>query len=105
MEPASAGPPPTWAAGCLWRVVFGRLGRNCSSLELLGHVARLRRVDADARAHGRGQRDLTDVAALRRRRLRPHDLLDERRVVLEQCPLVEAALADREVDVRAAVGP
>src|SRR5581483_5857233 len=55
--------------------------------------------------HRRGQRDLPDVAALRGRRLRTYDLVDDRGVVLDERALVEALLADREVDVRAAVGP
>src|SRR5581483_6843335 len=80
-------------------------GRNCSFLQLLGEPARLRRVDMDAGAHRARERDLPDVAALRRRRLRPDDLVQHCCVVLDERPLVEALLPDRDVDVRAAVGP
>src|SRR5574337_576471 len=38
--------------------------------------AGLRRIDVDPRAHRRRQRDRADVAPLRRRGLRAHDLLD-----------------------------
>ena len=44
-----------------------------------------------------------DVAPLGGGRLRAHDLVDQRRVVLQQLALVEALLADRDVDVRAVV--
>src|SRR3954454_17005983 len=82
----------------------GRYRLGLLRLELLGDVAGARRVDVDPWPHRRGERDLLDVAALRGRRLRPDDLVQERRVVLDQLPLVEALLADREMDVRAAVG-
>ena len=58
----------------------------------------------DAGAHRGGERDLADVPALRGCRLRPHDLVDDGRIVLNQLALGEAPLADREVHVRAAVG-
>src|SRR3954447_25684222 len=73
-------------------------------LELGDDVARPRRVDVDAGAHRARQRDPLDVAALRGGGLRADDLVDDGRVVLEQRLVVEALLADREVDVRAAVG-
>src|SRR5690348_16649300 len=58
------------------------------------------RIHVDPRPHGRRERDLLDVAALRSGRLRADDLLDQRGVVLDQLALVEALLADRDVDVR-----
>ena len=58
----------------------------------------------DAGAHRARERNRPDVAALRDRGLRAHDLLDHGHVVLDQAALVEALLADREVDVRAPVG-
>ena len=73
-------------------------------LELVDDAARPRRVDVQAGAHRRGQRDALDVAALRRGGLGPDDLVDERGVVLDERALVEALLADRDVDVGAAVG-
>src|SRR5205823_11036796 len=98
---ASAGEP---AASCLWRLGSMSLCRNCLSLQLLDDTPRLRRIDVDTGAHRGRERDLPDVAALRRRRLRAHDLVDDGGVVLHELPRVEALLADRQVDVRAAVG-
>src|SRR6476659_10635389 len=65
---------------------------------LLEDVTGLRGVDLHARAHGRGNGDRADVAATRGRRIRADELLDHGRVVLEQRALVEAGLADRQVD-------
>src|SRR4051794_37823127 len=62
------------------------------------------RVDLDAGAHGRGDGDRLDVAALRPRRLRADDLVEQRHVVPQQGAVVEARLADGQVDVRGAVG-
>src|SRR5579884_3495411 len=99
-------------SGCFLSLAIG-LVTDCYLLRgngLLGFVqlvedtARLQRVDVNPRAHRRGQRDLPDVAPLRRRWLRAHDLVDDRGVVLQQIALAEALLADRDVDVRAAVG-
>src|SRR6266511_1490412 len=45
-----------------------------------------------------------DAGALRRGRLGADDLLDDGGVVLEQLPLLEALLPDRQVDVGAAIG-
>src|SRR3954447_18933294 len=95
---------------CELPVVFGdepvvrSLGGCQLLLELGDDVARPRRVDVYAGAHRARQRDPLDVAALRGGRLRADDLVDDRRVVLEQRLVVEALLADREVNVRAAVG-
>src|SRR3954454_16235485 len=61
------------------------------------------RVDLDARTHGRGQRDRLEVAALGPRRLRADDLLEQGHVVAQQRAVVEARLADRQVDVGGAV--
>src|SRR3954469_25896173 len=61
------------------------------------------RVDLDAGAHRAGQGDGLDVTALGARGLRADDLLEQRRVVLQQGLLLEARLADRQMDVRRAV--
>src|SRR3954454_22491704 len=71
---------------------------------LLEDVAGAARVDLDARPHRRGERDRPDGAALCRGGLGADDLVDHRGVVLEQGALVEAGLADRQVDDRGAVG-
>src|SRR5438477_10995641 len=87
--------------------VFGGLvglGRYCSFLQLLEDPARARGVDVDAGAHRARQRDAADVAALGRGRLGADDLVEEDGIVLGEVPLVEALLADRDVDVRASVG-
>src|ERR1700722_17510259 len=62
-------------------------------------AAGLARVDRDAGAHRGGERDLPQVTALGGGRLEPDDLVDRRRVVLEQRLLVEGGLADDEVQV------
>src|SRR5205823_9449217 len=100
---ASGGPLPR---GCLLSRATGFwLRRNCFLLlQLLDDAAGLLRVDSDSGAHGSCQRDLPDVAALRRGRLRADDLVDQRGVVLHELARVEALLADCHVDVRAAVG-
>jgi hypothetical protein len=71
---------------------------------LLDNVAGARRVDLDARPHGAGKRHRADVAALGGRRLGPDDLVDDRRVVLQQQALVEVLLSDHQVHDRGAVG-
>ncbi len=63
------------------------------------HVAGAVRVDLDAGAHGRGDGDLLDVAALGARRLEPQHLLEGGRVVLGQRDLGERGLPDDEVQV------
>src|SRR5579859_1108451 len=73
-------------------------------LQLLGDLASPGGVDVDPRPHRAREGDLLDVATLGDRGLCPDDLVDQRRVVLDQLALVEAPLADRDVDVRAAVG-
>src|SRR5438105_12619765 len=98
---ASASRLPAVSGGLcasLRRYRFGLL------LQLFDDPPRPRRVDVDAGAHRARQRDGSNVAALRRARLGPEDLLQQRRVVLGEPALVEALLADRDVDVRAAVG-
>src|SRR4029077_6742522 len=97
------------ANGCLLSSATGywtgKVGRNGLLLvALLEDPADARRVDAHAGAHRRRDRDLLDVAPLGRRGLRADDLLDQGRVVLEQALGVEALLADRDMDVGAAVG-
>src|SRR6478672_4003955 len=94
------------AASGLWgygAVLGGRLD-SLLLRQLFHDLASPRRVDVDARAHRGGERDLLDVPAFRGRRLGAHDLVDQRRVVLDERALVERALADRDVHVRAAVG-
>src|SRR5207247_7757820 len=91
-------------ASCLWRrALLCGYGFGLS-LQLVDDAARLRGIDVNSWPHRTRERDLPDVAALRRGGLRAHDLVDERRVVLNQLPLLKALLADRHVDVRAAVG-
>ena len=80
-----------------------RLGR-CADGRLrlrlrLREVAGDRRVDRDARARGRRDDDLLQVAALRRRRLGAQDLVQRGAVVLGQRLLVEGRLADHKVQV------
>src|SRR5215218_6869726 len=79
------------------RLDFGPLRLFGDALGSLG-------IDVDSGAHRARQRDRADVAALRRGRLGPDDLLDDGGVVLEQLPLVEALLPDRQMDVCAAIG-
>src|SRR5258708_694896 len=55
-------------------------------------------IDLHARTHGRADRDLLDVSALRARRLRLHDRIDERLDVVLQLLLREAGLADAGLD-------
>ena len=93
---APVGPPTVSGDG---RVLRG----CCCLLQLLDDVAGTGRVDVDAGPHGRRQGDRPDVAALRGRRLRADDLLDNGCVVLQELPLAEAPLADRQVDVRTAI--
>src|ERR687888_592605 len=73
-------------------------------LQLFDDSPRPRRVDVDPGIHRARQRDRANVATLRRARLGADDLLQEGCVVLGEQALVEALLADRDVDVRAAVG-
>src|SRR3954447_10276278 len=94
----------------LLRGTYGRTGpRSTENRGRLGRGLRLLlrtcagRVDLDAGAHRAGQRDRLEVTALRARGLRADDLLEQRRVVLQQGLLVEARLADRQVDVCRAV--
>src|SRR3954463_9996834 len=65
--------------------------------QLLDDPARTGRVDAHAGPHRRRERDRAQVTALRRCRLGADELVDQRRVVLEQLALVQLGLADREV--------
>src|SRR5579871_6605031 len=86
-----------------------RLRGNCSRLlrlvfQFLDEPARLLRIEPNAGAHRARERDLPDVAALCGGRLRPDDLVQHRRVVLDERARLEALLADGDVDVRAAVG-
>src|SRR6266540_3593775 len=74
------------------------------SFQFLHEAADPRRVDVDPRAHRAGECNRLDVAPLRRGRLGARDLLEQGGVVLDQLALVEALLAERDVDVRAAVG-
>src|SRR6059058_2758109 len=72
-------------------------------MKLFRDIADPRRVDVDARAHRGRERDLLDVPTLRGGGLRPDDLVDQGGVVLDELLLVEALLADRDVDVRTTV--
>src|SRR5689334_21124190 len=102
-----------WTSASRLPVVFGGLVwlrghcvfcRRSFFVELFDDAPRPRRIDVDPGAYRAGQGNSLDVAALGRGRLGADDLVDERGVVLEQLLLVEALPADRDVDVRAAVG-
>src|SRR3954468_6537281 len=69
-----------------------------------GDVAGAQRIHAHARTVRGRERDRAQVAALRCGRLRAHDLVDQRGVVLEEVALLHVGLADREVDDRLPVG-
>src|SRR4051812_43971415 len=84
-------------------VFGGSMGLRGGGRSLLEDVSGAARIDLDARPHGGGEHDRPDVATLGRRRLGADDLVDHGRVVLEQGALVEARLADGEVDDRGAV--
>src|SRR5687767_2365881 len=60
------------------------LGLGERLLELGRDLTRPRRVDVDAGPHRARQRDRAQVAPLRRSRLGAHDLLYDRRIVLQQ---------------------
>src|SRR3954454_12397268 len=81
-----------------------RLSWLLARRRLLENVACAGRVHLDPGAHGRRQSDRAQVAALRGRRLRAHELVDQCGVVLEQLALVERNLADRQVHDRGAIG-
>src|SRR4051794_7886097 len=90
-----------WNADGLWGPRSGlRLGWRALLEDVAGHG----RVDLDPGPHGGGKRDGAQVAALGRRRLGAHELVDQRGVVLEQRALLEADLADRKMDDRGAIG-
>src|SRR5215204_5785775 len=80
------------------------LRRGFGPFPLFGDALGSLGIDVDSGAHRARQRDRADVAALRRGRLGPDDLLDDGGVVLEQLSLVEALLPDRQMDVCAAIG-
>src|SRR5919201_516953 len=117
-SPHSGGPRrgsmPSWprlgwtSAPRLPAVSGDALRRYCffgrCSFQFLDDAPRPRRIDVDAWAHGARQCNRLDVGVLGGGRLRPDDLVYERRVVLEQLALVEALLADRDMDVGAAIG-
>src|SRR5699024_11418440 len=92
------GPPPT-GSGPLRVVPDGSLGGGLADGDrggLLEEVLGARGIDEDARAHGRAQHGLGDVASLGRRGLEAEDLLDRRLVVLHERLLVEARYPDDE---------
>src|SRR6266545_3802161 len=111
----SDGPPRLGfrlsAASCLRRTSSRRLGggylhgglRASGFLQLFDDPSRAARVDVDSGPHRARERDGANVAALRGCGLRAHDLVEECGVVLHQLPVVEALLADRDVDVRPAI--
>ena len=65
-------------------------------LKDLAHI--LRRVDTDARAHGRGNHTALDVLTLCGGRLRLYDRAEQRVKVLRELLLPERHLAHRAVD-------
>src|SRR5439155_4312207 len=92
-----------------WSLAMGWFLRGygffCRSLlELFDDAPRPRRVDMDSGAHRGRQCNAVDVAALRGRGLCSDDLVEQSRVVLGELALVEAFLAERDVNVRATVG-
>src|SRR5919198_142923 len=96
---------PYGTASCLRRQrCCSELRRGLGALLLFRYAACALRVDGNARAHRARKRDRADVTAFRGGGLCPDDLLDNRRVVLQQLTLVEALLPDRQVDIRAPVG-
>src|SRR5919197_1109254 len=96
---------PYGTASCLRRQrCCSELRRGLGALLLFRYAACALRVDGNARAHRARKRDRADVTAFRGGGLCPDDLLDDRRVVLQQLTLVEALLPDRQVDIRAPVG-
>src|SRR5215207_5395089 len=68
---------PQTGAGVARSVISGGRGLR---LGVAGDVAGAARVDLHARTHGRRHDDGAQVAPLRRRRTRPDELLDDRRV-------------------------
>src|SRR5579875_389372 len=83
--------------------VFGRY-TSLRRDRLLHDVANAAGINLDAGAHRAADRDGPQVAALGRRGLGPDQLVDHRRVVLEQTAIVEAPLADGQMNDRVAVG-
>src|SRR5262245_36236489 len=100
---------------------LGALGaggvRSRSELRLVGSAAvagrrtrqdlglsRTSGIHADAGAHRGGQGYREQIAALGGGRPGANDLVDDRRIVLQQRPLVEARSADRQMDDRLAIG-
>src|SRR6266545_134685 len=77
------------------------LRRGFGPFLLVGDALGSLGIDVDAGAYRARERDRADVPALRRGRLGADDLLDDGGVVLEQLPLVEALLPDRQMDVGA----
>src|SRR5450631_4005078 len=71
---------------------------------LLDDVTGAGGVDLDPRPLGGGDRDRTQVAPLRHGGLGADDLLDHRRVVLQQRAVLEASLADHKMHDRGSVG-
>src|SRR4029079_8199447 len=90
-------------SSCRLSSATGFLRGNCfwlSFLQLFDDSSGAGRVDSNPRSHRARKRNGTNVAPLRGGRLRAHDLVDQHRVVLGELTLVEALLADRDVDVR-----
>src|SRR5262249_6010281 len=98
-RPVAGGGPPRRAPTSPRRNVTST--RYCSirycRVQLGGQAPDLAWVHRDAWPHRRGERDLLQVAALRGGGLEPDDLIDRRRVVLDERPVVKGRLADDEV--------
>src|SRR5918999_3404506 len=83
-----------------------RLGDRDLGVELLlDEVLRLLRIDPDARAHRRRQRDALDVAALRGSWFGPEDLVHHREVIVRELLLGKGLLPDDQVEVAVLVRP
>src|SRR5688572_12208888 len=78
---------------------FSAVGIGGSSPSGLDRAENDLGIDGDPRTHGRAQRDGLEVGPLRRRRLRAHQLAQERDRVLVELLLRERRLADRGVHV------
>src|SRR5688572_9405165 len=84
---------------------FSAVGIECSSPSGLDRAENDLEIDGDPRTHGRAQRDGLEIGALRRRRLRAHELAQERERVLIELLLQERRLADQNVHVDTLVDP
>src|ERR1051325_8570640 len=88
------------AYGCRGSVEKRSCQRSGGDSLRFNKVTGTRRVDLDAGSHRRGEHDGAQVPALRRGRLGPDQLLDDRLVVGQQVLVRERGLADGHVHDR-----